>query len=115
MTGRAGFGEKTAKAWRNGRACHYIARHLEGRGPAFWALVLWVWIVPAALAAAPAVPAVIPVGADAYLRWDLWPYQRIGARTYMRSTYDRTGGNSDASHFLYQQRDDFNVTVDEIG
>jgi hypothetical protein len=68
-----------------------------------------------ALAAAPDVPVVIPVGADAYLRWDLWPYQRIGARAYMRSTYDRTGGNSDASHFLYQRRDDFNVTVDVAG
>ena len=31
-------------------------------------------------------------------------YQRIGARAYMRSTYDRRGGNegADASHFLYQ-------------
>src|SRR5262245_55917568 len=35
----------------------------------------------------------------------------------MRSTYDRRGGNeaADASHFLYQERDDFNVTLDVQG
>jgi hypothetical protein len=33
----------------------------------------------------------------------------------MRSTYDRTGGNDDASHFLYQLADDFNVTLDVAG
>jgi hypothetical protein len=44
----------------------------------------------------------IPVGLDAYRQWDRWPYLRIGERAYMRSTYDRAGGNegSDASHFL---------------
>lgn len=59
----------------------------------------------------------IPVGLDAYKRWDLWPQQRIGMRAYMRGTYDRTGGNegADASHFLYQLRDDFNVTLDVAG
>ncbi len=62
-------------------------------------------------------PPVIPVGPDAYKMWDRWPYQRIGARAYMRSTYDRTGGNhtADASHFLYQEADDFNVTLDVAG
>jgi D-arabinan exo alpha-(1,3)/(1,5)-arabinofuranosidase (non-reducing end) len=60
---------------------------------------------------------VIPIGLDAYLMWERWPYQRIGARAYMRSTYDRTGGNegADASHFLYQLADDFNVTLDIEG
>ncbi len=29
-------------------------------------------------------------------QWDRWPYQRIGVRAYMRSTYDRTGGNDAA-------------------
>src|SRR2546426_4739234 len=35
----------------------------------------------------------------------------------MRSTYDRRGGNegADASHFLYQLADDFNVTLDVEG
>ncbi len=35
----------------------------------------------------------------------------------MRSTYDRSGGNeaADASHFLYQERADFNVTLDVLG
>ena len=65
----------------------------------------------------PAVPPMIPVGLDAYLMWERWPYQRIGARAYMRSTYDRAGGNegADASHFLYQLADDFNVTLDVEG
>jgi hypothetical protein len=62
-------------------------------------------------------PPVIPIGLDAYRQWERWPYQRIGARAYMRSTYDRAGGNegADASHFLYQQADDFNVTLDVVG
>src|SRR5437899_3174694 len=65
----------------------------------------------------PAVPPMIPVGLDAYLMWERWPYQRIGARAYMRSTYDRAGGNegADASHFLYQLADDRNVTLDVAG
>ena len=62
-------------------------------------------------------PPVIPVGLDAYRLWERWPYQRIGARAYMRSTYDRRGGNegADASHFLYQLADDRNVTLDVQG
>ena len=62
-------------------------------------------------------PPVIPVGADAFRMWDRWAFQRIGARAYMRSTYDRRGGNesADASHFLYQQADDFNVSLDVQG
>ncbi len=62
-------------------------------------------------------PPMIPVGLDAYRMWERWPYQRIGARAYMRSTYDRRGGNegADASHFLYQLADDFNVTLDVEG
>src|ERR1041385_6720524 len=62
-------------------------------------------------------PPMIPVGLDAYRMWDRWPYQRIGARAYMRSTYDRQGGNerADASHFLYQLADDFNVSLDVAG
>jgi hypothetical protein len=44
----------------------------------------------------------IPVGFDAYRMWDRWPYIHVAERAYMRSTYDRAGGNasSDASHFL---------------
>jgi hypothetical protein len=61
-----------------------------------------------------AQPPVIPTGLDAYRQWARWAYQRIGERAYMRSTYDRAGNNerADASHFLYQQADDFNVTLD---
>jgi hypothetical protein len=59
----------------------------------------------------------IPVGLDAYRQWDRWSFQRIGSRAYMRSTYDRAGNNegADASHFLYQLADDFNVTLDVEG
>ena len=60
---------------------------------------------------------VIPVGLDAYRMWDRLPYVRIGARTYMRSTYDRAGANEavDAAHFLRQDADDRNVTLDVAG
>ena len=62
-------------------------------------------------------PKPIPVGLDAYRMWERWPDQRIGMRAYMRSTYDRAGGNegADASHFLYQLAGDFNVTLDVEG
>jgi hypothetical protein len=62
-------------------------------------------------------PPVIPVGLDAIRQWEQWPVLRIGARTYLRSTYDRTGGNegADASHFLYQEGDDRNVALDLQG
>src|SRR5882762_1118344 len=64
-----------------------------------------------------AEPPEIPVGTDAYFQWLRWPVQRIGVRAYMRSTYDRRGGNegADASHFLYQLRDDFNVSLEATG
>src|SRR3954462_15651955 len=60
-----------------------------------------------------AEPPVIPVGLDAFRMWARWPYQRIGVRAYLRSTYDRAGGNerADASHFLYQLDDERNVTL----
>jgi hypothetical protein len=62
-------------------------------------------------------PVGIPIGLDAYRFWDRWAEQRIGMRAYMRSTYDRRGGNegADASHFLYQVSDSFNVTLDLEG
>ncbi|TAM84165.1 MAG: DUF2961 domain-containing protein [Acidobacteria bacterium] len=65
----------------------------------------------------PDQPPVIPVGLDSYQLWDRWAYQRIGARAYMTSTFDRSGGNegADASHYLYQLSDNFNVTVDLEG
>src|SRR6478672_2671595 len=86
-----------------------------------WSLKIGVWSFAASIAASCACFAGdlprIPVGADAYLRWDLWPQQRVGMRAYMRSTYDRKGGNegADAGHFLYQRADDFNVTLDVEG
>lgn len=59
----------------------------------------------------------IPVGLDAYRMWDKWPQQRIGERAYMRSTYDRSGGNegADASHFLFVNEETYNVTLDVKG
>jgi len=60
---------------------------------------------------------VIPVGMDAYRMWDKLPVQRLGVRAYMRSTYDRTGGNhhADAGHFLFMNNEDENVTLDVKG
>jgi hypothetical protein len=74
-------------------------------------------LTSAARAAEADEPPVIPVGLDAYRMWDRWAHHRIGARAYMRSTYDRAGGNeaADASHFLYQLAEDFNVTLDVEG
>jgi hypothetical protein len=57
----------------------------------------------------------IPVGLDAYRMWDKLPMQRTGVRAYMRSTYDRAGGGSDASHFLFMNKEDENVTLDVKG
>lgn len=79
-----------------------------------WAKILGavsLWLALAFAAQPPDAPPV-PVGVDAYRAWDQWPQQRIGMRAYMRSTYDRRGGNEgvDASHFLNQLGDDFNVT-----
>ena len=78
--------------------------------------LLWPLLLLTAIAAT-AAPPVIPAGLDSYRLWARWPYQRIGVRTYMRSTYDRSGNNerADASHFLYQLAPDFNVTLDLEG
>ncbi len=57
----------------------------------------------------------IPCGYDAYLLWDQLSVQRPGVRSYMRSTYDRTGGGADASHFLFMNEEDHNVTLDVKG
>jgi hypothetical protein len=58
---------------------------------------------------------IIPVGSDAYLQWDRWPCQRIGARAYMRSTYDRNGGFFDEKNYLYQLSGSNSVTIDVEG
>src|SRR5215469_13813329 len=75
--------------------------------------ILLCWATGVWAAEAP----VIPVGYNAYRMWNHWPYQRVGARAYKRSTYDRSGGNegADASHFLYQSANDFSVTLDVSG
>lgn len=73
-------------------------------------IVLWMWSISAYSQANQ--PPVIPVGMDAYRMWDQWPVQRIGARAYMRSTYDRQGGDTDASHFLFmKEEEDNSVTL----
>lgn len=94
---------------------------MRTRGPAvltrFFSLALWLARAMTGLTAQAVEPPIIPVGLDAFRQWDRWPYQRIGVRAYMRSTYDRRGGNegADASHFLYQLADDRNVTLDVEG
>jgi hypothetical protein len=74
-----------------------------GRGKCMGLIAIAVLIVTCAAPLLAEQPPAIPVGSDAYTMWDRWPYQRIAVRAYMRSTYDRTGGNewADASHFLY--------------
>jgi hypothetical protein len=85
--------------------------------PSSYVFRLFVFFVPFVVQSFAEEPPTIPVGLDAYRIWDRWPYQRIGARAYMRSTYDRRGGNegADASHFLYQLADDDNVSLDLEG
>lgn len=80
-------------------------------------LLPWATLLVAGIARPAEGPRAIPVGMDAYRQWDRWADQRIGMRAYMRSTYDRRGGNegADASHFLYQLSDTFNVTLDLEG
>ena len=60
---------------------------------------------------------IIPIGMDSYRMWGQLHVQRIGARAYMRSTYDRLGGNetADAGHFLFADGGNHNVTLDIKG
>jgi hypothetical protein len=62
-------------------------------------------------------PPVIPIGYDAFLHWEQWPVLRLGVRAYMRSTFDRTGGNhnADAAHFIRILDDQHSVALDESG
>jgi hypothetical protein len=64
----------------------------------------------------PALPP-IPIGLEAYREWDRLPTLRLGTRTVMRSTFDRTGGNeaADASHFLREASDGTFVALDVAG
>jgi hypothetical protein len=63
------------------------------------------------------VPPGIPTGYDAFRAWDRWPAFRIGVRTYMPSTHDRSGGNegADASHFIREEADGTFTTMDVEG
>lgn len=65
----------------------------------------------------PDKPPIIPIGLDSYRMWDKLPDQRIGVRAYMRSTYDREGGNqsADASHYLFANEEDYNFSLDVLG
>lgn len=64
----------------------------------------------------PNEPPLLPVGFDAFRLWDRWPQLRIGVRTYMRSTFDRTGANraADAAHYLRKRADAY-VPLDVAG
>jgi hypothetical protein len=64
-----------------------------------------------------AEPPPVPIGLDAFRSWQRLYRPRVGTRTYMRSTYDRAGGNegADASHFIRQTTPDFNTTLDLAG
>jgi hypothetical protein len=62
-------------------------------------------------------PPTIPIGWDAIRQWDRLPVLRIGTRTSMRSTFDRSGGNeaSDASHFVRIEDGGLAIPVDVAG
>jgi hypothetical protein len=68
----------------------------------------------------PNIPTPTPtlqVGYDAYRRIDALPQVHILDRAYMRSTYDRSGGNegADASHFIRQESDGTLTSFDLMG
>src|SRR6266516_4579607 len=95
-----------------------------GRGIGFFsaaAFLLLLFLCSRANGAAASADAVeppeIPIGYDAFLRWEQWPVLRLGVRAYMRSTFDRTGGNhfADAAHYLRQLDDQHSVALDEAG
>jgi hypothetical protein len=96
---------------------------MKSINPGIFACLLLIMLSPSAIIAQTSDPVnsdelpVIPIGLDAYRMWDRLPYHRIGIRAYMRSTYDREGNNrtADASHFLYQESDTFNVPLDVKG
>jgi hypothetical protein len=69
---------------------------------------------PAPAAPGPLDVPMLPVGYDAFRQWERWPIVRLGTRAYLRSTYERAGGNYDASHFLRREADQF-VTLDVAG
>ncbi|MDB4955252.1 MAG: hypothetical protein JWO36_2821, partial [Myxococcales bacterium] len=70
-------------------------------------------VVPIVPTSVDGIP-IIPIGYDAYRRLDAMPLIRIGDRAYMRSTYDRTGGNeaADASHFIREEVNGWYTTLD---
>jgi len=96
-------------------------KNLKGKSLALWLMALLIIDFQAEAQALkktsnPDIPE-IPFGLDSYRMWDKWHQQRIGVRAYMRSTYDRRGGNegADASHFLFADEENYNVTLDIKG
>lgn len=62
-------------------------------------------------------PPPIAIGLDAYREFRHMYRPKPGVRTFLRSTYDRAGGNeaADASHFLRAEAPDFNGVLDVAG
>src|SRR5438094_7952935 len=60
-------------------------------------------------------PPLIPIGYDAFVRWEQWPVLRLGVRAYLKSTFDRTGGNhfADVAHYLRQLDDQHSVALNK--
>jgi hypothetical protein len=59
----------------------------------------------------------LAIGADAYLDFEHMYRPKLGVRSWLRSTYDRNGGNeaADSGHFLRAEADAFYVTLDVAG
>lgn len=63
-----------------------------------------VMVAAHAFDASGAAEPTIPLGLDAYRRWEDWPLLRTGVRAYLRSTYDRKGGNERAAITSFMSR-----------
>ena len=44
-----------------------------------------------------------PTGYEAYTAWEDWAHLRLGVESGLASSYDRSGGNSDWSHYEYPE------------
>jgi hypothetical protein len=70
-----------------------------------------------AVDAGPLAPFDVPLGWDAFRRWDEWPRVRLGVRAVMRSTHDPAGYNeaADASHFIARDTAGLSLALDLAG
>jgi len=78
--------EDDAEAWDQARTRTITRTSTQKRSGLFKYTLSGFFVCVVAVCHAAEKPPVIPVGLDAYRMWERWPYQRIGARAYMRRT-----------------------------